>query len=49
MSEHQQTHIEELERENERLKKELQAANEQLAKLKEMNERYALQARQRQR
>jgi hypothetical protein len=47
MTEQQQTQIEELERENERLRKELQAANEQIASLKALNERYALQARQR--
>jgi hypothetical protein len=42
----QQQRIEELERENQRLKNELLSANEQIAQLKILNESYALQARQ---
>ena len=42
----QQQHIEELQRENERLKKDLLAANEQIAQLKILNESYAQQVRQ---
>ena len=42
----QQQRIEELERENERLKNELRAANEQIAQLKILNERSAQQVRQ---
>ncbi len=42
----QQQRIEELERENERLKYQLLSANEQIAQLKVLNEDYALQARQ---
>jgi FtsZ-binding cell division protein ZapB len=47
VNEQHQARIEELERENERLRQELQAANEQIASLKALNERYALHARQR--
>ena len=42
----QQQRIEELERENQRLKNELLAANEQIAQLKILHESYAMQVRQ---
>ncbi len=42
----QKQRIEELERENERLKNQLLSANEQIAQLQILNESYALQARQ---
>ncbi len=42
----QQRRIEELERENERLKNQLLAANEQIAQLRILNESYAQEARQ---
>jgi hypothetical protein len=42
----QQQRIEELERENERLKNELLVANEQIAQLKILHESYAMQIRQ---
>jgi len=42
----QKQRIEELERENERLKNELLSANEQIAQLKILNESYAMQVRQ---
>ena len=42
----QEQRIEALERENERLKNELLAANEQIAQLKILNESYAQQIRQ---
>ena len=42
----QQQRIEELQRENERLKKDLLAANEQIAQLKILNESSAQQVRQ---
>ncbi len=42
----QKQRMEELERETERLKNELLSANEQIAQLKILNEKYALQIRQ---
>ncbi len=42
----QQQRMEELERETERLKNELLAANEQIAQLKLLNEKHTLQIRQ---
>ena len=47
MTEQQQTQIEELERENERLTRELQEARDEIAKLQGLVERYTLQLRQR--
>ncbi len=42
----QKQRMEELERETERLKNELLSANEQIAQLKILNEKYTLQIRQ---
>jgi hypothetical protein len=42
----QKQRVEEIERENERLKKDLLAANEQIAQLKILHESYAMQIRQ---
>ncbi len=42
----QKQRVEDLERENERLKNQLLSANEQIAQLKILNESYALQVRQ---